>query len=82
MAIWKSAANPGAATLETTVAGKFPRVTLTPLAVVYISVDGTRAPTGAEGMVGPNPVPQRIMISPGAAGAVFWGNVPFFTASL
>ena len=57
-------------------------VTVTGVAVLYVVLDGVSAPAGADGLVGPKPVPHRMTTSPGAAGTVVSpANVPFLTAS-
>src|SRR5438552_17907735 len=47
-----------------------------------IAVEGI-IPAGTAGLVGPNPVPQRMITSPGLAGTVVLpAKVPFLTAQL
>src|ERR1019366_873180 len=52
-------------------------------ASVYLGPRGTATPAGAAGIVGPNPVAQRMITSPGLAGVVVAPeNVPALTAKL
>src|SRR5258708_35381472 len=58
-------------------------VTSGKIVVEYVLSDGTGAPNGAIGLVGPKPVPHRIITSPGFAGMVVVPEkVPFLTAQL
>src|ERR1700720_1475924 len=58
-------------------------VTIGDVAVAYVLSPGTAEPTGAGGLVGPNPVAHRMSTSPGlAATVVAPAKVPAFTAKL
>src|SRR5690349_18230782 len=59
-----------------------PTATFTGLVVEKVELAGICTPKGAAGVVGPKPVPQRMITSPGFAGVVALPSVPFFTASV
>jgi hypothetical protein len=78
IAIWYRPAKPGASAAPYTIAGMLSIVTVGRVVVEYVVALGTAAPGGATGEVGPNPVPQRMITSPGfAATVVVPGKVPF-----
>jgi hypothetical protein len=58
-------------------------VTVTGFAVEYSEVAGTVIPTGIAGVVGPKPVPHKMITESGLAGVVTApATAPFFAATL
>src|ERR1700722_5667261 len=83
IATWYKPANPGASAAPYTVAGRLSMVTVGSALVEYVVSPGVSTPTGAAGVVGPKPVPHRMIVSPGFAGTVVEpANVPLFAAKL
>jgi hypothetical protein len=78
MAIWYTPASPEVNAAPTTAAGCPPTFTLTPFSV-WMPL-GTTWPSGAGGLVGPKPVPHRMIVSPGFAGAVVTPRDPLAAA--
>src|SRR6266481_514399 len=83
IATWYRPAKPDASAVPKTCALTPLIFTVTGLAVEYVLSAGTCMPGVTAGLVGPNPVPQRMITSPGFAATVLVGaKVPSFTARL
>src|SRR5450759_5272834 len=69
-AIWYSPGLPGQIAAPTTVAAMLPMVTVTGFATLASGLAGGTIPGVTVGVVAPNPVPHKMIVSPGFAGTV------------